>query len=171
VAGARDSSEDLVTVEEAARRLGVSQSQVHNLCKGAPPRLIKVPAPTGRKNHPAHAAVITRESLEELLRHRSSGPDPLETSPTQPAGESASRAQQSAGGHGAIHTLKVQLDQAREQWRKERLRSARLATLLERTAAELRSAVESREPFDEIADAYSAALTELLVEDDPGSMT
>jgi ethanolamine ammonia-lyase small subunit len=71
----------------------------------------------------------------------------------------------------AAQDLKVGLDAAREQLRAEHSRSEKLTQLLVDTVAALASANDRVARSDEISEAYSAALTQILTPENPGGET
>jgi hypothetical protein len=63
--------------------------------------------------------------------------------------------------------MKVRLDAARDNLRAERQRSQRLLVITEELVSLLRSAGDAADDIDNLADGYSAALTQLLSPADP----
>jgi len=124
---------DLMTVEEVQAVLHVSAAQVHNLCRVND--LTKVPPPTGRKNHPARAAVITRESVDRLLWDR-------QLSAVSVMAKDESRiAPVVSGSTGAdrndVRWLKRQLDEVQAELHRERQRRRELVHVIKALAAQL----------------------------------
>jgi hypothetical protein len=66
--------------------------------------------------------------------------------------------------------MKVRLDVAREALRVERQRTRRLLEVAEELVALLRSAADAADDIDDLADGYSAALTQVLTPGDASSV-
>lgn len=152
----------LVSVEEAARRLGIGVTQVHNLARAG--GLAKVPPAAGRRVHPPQALCITEASLRTLEQSRSAPLPPVSRTPLKPRDPKADGDE--PRGLGAVLALKTQLDVARERLQRERKRSKRMLVLVEQLSHELREVFDSVDELDGVADAYSQALTELIAPGD-----
>lgn len=169
---------DLLTIALAAAALNLSSPRVHQLL--AEGLLDGVALPSGRNRHVPGAPRVTVASVERLRRERD------EAAKVHGAARAAARggrghapaaetAPSTAGGsdldveaaRSAALELKVRLDTAREQIRRERDRADRLLEVASTLIDLLREASTSADGFDEVAEGYSQALTQLLAPGKP----
>lgn len=167
--------ERLLTIAEAAAGLHLSGSRVHQLL--ADGLLDGVELLPGRTRHVPNAPRVTAESVERLARHRADDharrhprrPDPTragtacghdrsgiaDVSATEPVDETAA-------ARAAAQELKVELDVLRDQLRAERAHKQQLLDVVGTLAQMMKETSASTDRLDDVAAAYSGALTQLL---------
>jgi len=160
----------LLTVTEAAERLGVTRSRIHQLLSCG--HLQGPDLPSGRLRHVPGAGRVSAASIGELITARSAHRSASAGHPSAGARPAGQRewSNLDAVPRAAVQEMKVRLDAAREALRFERQRNRRLLEVAEKLVALLRSAADAADDIDDLADGYSAALTQVLTPDDPSSV-
>jgi len=171
-------ADDLLTIAEAAAALNLSSPRIHQLLTDG--LLDGVALPSGRNRHVPGAPRVSVASVERLRRERE------EAAKEHGAARAAARGSRnhapatatapSAAGDADLYgkaarsaalELKVRLDTAREQIRRERDRADRLLDVASTLVDLLREASTSAGELDEVAEGYSQALTQLLAPGTP----
>lgn len=176
---------DLLTIQEAGLALNLSGERIHQLLNEG--ELEGMPLPTGRKRHAPGAPRVTLDSVERLRskraakttapstarkRHRAaSSTAPPASGRTSPPTTTSDRGSdpESERARSAAQELKVGMDALRDQLRAERGRSAKILEAMETLVGVLRESAETHDMLDDVAEAYSQALTQFLGPDDPSS--
>lgn len=159
---------------EAADILRVSPQRVHQLMVSGD--LDGPVLPTGRMRFPAHAARVTRASLDQLLlaraeqaaarREQRRARELPRVGPAVSAA-SAPEDQQVLTARAAAQELKVKMDALRDQVRAERGRNRQLIEIAAQLLDLLKTTVDDADELDAVTDGYSSALTQLLSPEGP----
>ena len=160
----------LLTVTEAADQLGVTKSRIHQLLSCG--HLRGPGLPSGRLRHVPGAGRVSAASVSELIaarRAQRAGSPGRSSAGARPARQ-REWANLDAVAQAAVQEMKVRLDAARGALRVERPRTRRLLEVAEELVALLRSAADAADDIDDLADGYSAALTQVLTPGDPSSV-
>ncbi|MBF9318027.1 helix-turn-helix domain-containing protein [Mycobacteroides chelonae] len=161
-----------MTINEAAAQLGVSRTMIRNLINAGDLKEFKYVSPP-----PRNAGRVYRSSIEAYERKRAA--DGRREQPRWSKADAEDRvderiSRREARANAAAQELKVAADLARQQSREIRKEASRVAAKLSRVIiqqaemiARLKAdaAVES-EHTEQVLDAYSNALTQLLAPDD-----
>lgn len=158
----------LVSVAQAASRLGLSEARVHQLLKTR--ELDGPELPTGRLRHVAGTGRVTEASIETLLTKRTTQ-RPSQHPKSVPLPMTAAPGSSDTALRAAAQELKVQLDSARDALRAERDRSRRVLQVTAELVELLRESTDAADGVDRLADGYSAALTQLLSPDDGSDLS
>jgi hypothetical protein len=162
-------ADELLTIRQVAAALNLSDARVHQLV--AEGLLDCVSLPSGRKRHAPGSRRVTSASVERLrLEREAAARVAVEPRARRRGAPDAPTAVLPAGGgelevaaaRAAALELKVRLDSAREQVRNERERADRLLDVAAQLVELLRHSSRSANGLDELAEAYSSALTQLL---------
>lgn len=156
-----DPHEIALTLAEAATALGVSPQRISQmLSKGD----LHGPA-MGSGRAPKGVGRVWRDEIEREIGERESNSRRRRTRGSgQPHGSPSAR---EAAALEAALRMKIGLDDARRNLKEERQVRMRLVSMLADAVAEIGRAQAEADTFDGIADAYSEALTQLLIPDQP----
>lgn len=184
---------DLLTIAEVETALNIKGPRVHQLLAAG--RLKEIDRPPGRQRHPAGASRVKAESVLELLEERRAtqqeqsavrgararrptdavtlatvaGTPSVDKVNRSPRGARDAVDAEVAAARAAVQELKVRLDVARNEVRRQRVRTDRLIEIASGLLELLKDASSSADQMDEVTDGYSQALTQLVSPDGPAS--
>ncbi|WP_140740123.1 hypothetical protein [Pedococcus bigeumensis] len=144
-------SEEALTIAEAAQGLDLSTARIHQLLSEG---RLRGPAVEGHRAR-AGAPRVWVSSLRAEIERRSGGPV---------------RAARSHHDAHAAHALKVALDASRDALRAQRKQTAIVTDLLAQAVAALQSQERLTAQADDLTEGYSEALTQLLSPSDPSAL-
>jgi hypothetical protein len=182
---------DLLTIAEVEAALNVKGPRVHQLL--ADGQLEEVDRAPGRQRHVAGAQRVKAESVIKLLEKRQAAQreqttarehrtgrqadvDQAEATPGTTLVDSARRPlpadrngvnAEVAAARAAAQELKVRLDAARDEVRRQRARNDRLVEIASGLLELLKDTSVSADQMDDVTDGYSQALTQLISPDAP----
>jgi hypothetical protein len=166
--------DSLLSIAEAARELNLSEQRIHQLLSSRD--LDGVELPQGRKRHSPGSPRVYATSVARLIRERQNEQDVTEVarrSRQSPSDDTAGQDDAAASPRGASANemnstraaalaMKVRLDAARDQVRKERDRTKKALDIAASLLDLLRDSTQAGDDLDDIADGYADALTQVL---------
>lgn len=153
----------VLTIREAKAALNLSGPRIHQLLASGD--LDGPPLTPGRKRHAPGAPRVTATSI---ARYLDAGRADDRGVPAKPTAEARPSTQQSVADEGpdsagaAAQELKVRLDAMRDALRSERALNKQLLEVIEKLVGMLRSSQITADHLDDVTEAYSQALTQLL---------
>lgn len=145
-----------MSVADAAAALSLSPQRVHQLLKSG--HLVDVPLAAGRFRHRAGEPRVRLSDVSRLLNLRSSPPS------ERPAGEygHGGTADDPGAARAAALELKIELDEVRDRLKVERARTEHALQIASDLLEMVQSGLAAEGKIDDVAGAYSKALTQLL---------
>jgi hypothetical protein len=160
----RDPPDRALTHTEAAEALGVTPQRISQMLRsgalsGPEMRSGRAPKNVGRVwQHAIDREISDRQAGNRGRRHESG-------SVVEDSRRSHSR--HDAAAWEAARTMKIALDEARQALSDRRQERQRLVDVLKEAAAKIERGLEEEGALDRIAEAYSDALTQVLIPDQP----
>lgn len=145
-----------MSVADAAAALSLSPQRVHQLLKSG--HLVDVPLAAGRVRHRPGEPRVRLSDVSRLLNFRDSPPTEGLAGEYGPGGT----ADDYGAARAAALELKIELDEVRDRLKVERTRTEHALQIASDLLEMVRSGLTTEGKIDDVAGAYSKALTQLL---------